>query len=72
MAKRNPNNRTAHLKRIAAQMDNVSWNVERVADQLRDSELAATLREAVKLNRRYAKWIVIEAERRTERTPESS
>lgn len=49
-------------------MDNVSWNVERVADQLCGTptsfqleQCENMLREAVKLNRRYAKWIVIEA-----------
>ena len=64
MPKRNPIKRKAFVKRIAAHVDTSAWNIERVADQLRDAALADTLKEEVKLLRRYAMWLRREAERK--------
>lgn len=72
MPKRNQTKRAIHLKKIAAHVDTSVWNVERVADQLQSEQLAAALRHEVKLLRRYAQWLRLEAERRTEPEPESS
>lgn len=64
MPKRNPIKRRVFLKRIAAHVDRSAWNVERVADQLRDAAIADTLKEEVKLLRWYSMWLRREAERK--------
>ena len=64
MPKRNPIKRKAFVKRIAAHVDQSAWAVERVADQLRDTDLADVLKAEVKLLRRYTQWLRREAERK--------